>query len=130
MREMAMSARRGGRKSGKALGLHPGDALLALLSALLLVLSFAHSVDAAPGDLDTTFGTGGRVVTDFGGSEETPALALQPDGRIVVAGSSFLFLGFNFAFARYNPDGTLDLSFDQVGPLLDRIRHASPTRKR
>ena len=123
-----MSTRRGGRKSGKALGLHPGDALLALLSALLLVLSFAHSVDAAPGDLDTTFGTGGRVVTDFGGSEETPALALQPDGRIVVAGSSFLFFGFNFALARYNPDGTLDLSFGQGGRVLTSFGRSERAR--
>src|SRR5438046_618184 len=128
MREVAMSTRRGGRKSGKALGLHPGDALLALLSALLLVLSFAHSVDAAPGDLDTTFGTGGRVVTDFGGSEETPALALQPDGRIVVAGSSVLVFGFNFALARYNPDGTLDLSFGQGGRVLTSFGRSERAR--
>src|SRR5437867_13353156 len=82
-----MSARREARKGGEALRPYPGDALLALLSALLLVLSFAHSVDAGPGDLDPSFGTGGRVLTDFGGGDGARALALQAGGRIVVAGS-------------------------------------------
>src|SRR5207249_1111285 len=128
-------------KGGEALRPYPGDALLALLSALLLVLSFAHSVDAGPGDLDPSFGTGGRVLTDFGGGDGARALALQADGRIVVAGSSsagafgggdgagagalqaagrIVAAGFTsadfgarrrFALARYNPDGSLDPSF-------------------
>src|SRR2546427_10872986 len=81
-----MSARRETRKGGKALRPYPGDALLALLSALLLILSFAHSVDAGPGDLDATFGIGGRVLTDFGGGDRARAVALQADGKIVAAG--------------------------------------------
>src|SRR3989442_13553816 len=100
-----MSARREARKGGTALRPYPGDALLALLSALLLVLSFAHSVDAGPGDLDATFGTGGRVLTDFGGGAGARALALQADGRIVVAGGSLLAVGAHFPLARYNPNG-------------------------
>src|SRR3989442_919160 len=107
-----MSARREARKGGTALRPYPGDALLALLSALLLVLSFAHSVDAGPGDLDATFGTGGRVLTDFGGGAEAGAVVLQADGKIVVAGG---FGGAFFALARYNADGTLDPSFGSEG---------------
>ena len=39
------------------------------------------------GDLDTTFGTGGRQVTDFfGGQDIVFGLALQPDDKIVLAG--------------------------------------------
>src|SRR5438876_1187397 len=107
-----MSARREARKSRNWPGPYPGHALLALLSALLLVLSFAHSVDAGPGDLDPSFGTGGRVLTDFGGGDGARALALQADGRIVVAGSSSAGgFGSGFALARYNPDGSLDPSF-------------------
>src|SRR2546430_14481232 len=83
-----MSARREARKGGKALRPYPGDALLALLSALLLVVSFAQSADAGPGDLDPSFGTGGRVLTDFGGGDRAWAVALQADGKIVVAGKS------------------------------------------
>src|SRR5438128_8975310 len=113
-----MSARREARKGGTALRPYPGDALLALLSALLLVLSFAHSVDAGPGDLDATFGTGGRVLTDFGGGAGARALALQADGRIVVAGRSRVAVGDDFALARYNPNGSLDSSFGSGGRVL------------
>src|SRR5947209_5776224 len=113
-----MSARREARKGGTALRPYPGDALLALLSALLLVLSFAHSVDAGPGDLDATFGTGGRVLTDFGGGAGARALALQADGRIVVAGLSRVGVGDDFALARYNPNGSLDSSFGSGGRVL------------
>src|SRR5207245_943210 len=105
-----MSARREARKGGTALRPYPGDALLALLSALLLVLSFAHSVDAGPGDLDATFGTGGRVLTDFGGGAGARALALQADGKIGATGFTSSDFGTRrrFALARYNPDGSLD----------------------
>src|SRR5437870_871368 len=114
-----MSARREARKGGEALRPYPGDALLALLSALLLVLSFAHSVDAGPGDLDPSFGTGGRVLTDFGGGDGARALALQADGRIVVAGSSSAGgFALDFARARDNSDGSLDPSFGTGGRVL------------
>ena len=64
------------------------------------------------GMLDTTFGNAGVVLVDFGtsGSVAT-SVAIQDDGKIVVAGSS----GNNFALARLNENGTLDLSFDLDG---------------
>jgi len=63
---------------------------------------------AAPGDLDLSFGTGGKVTTDFRPlSDSAYGLAIQGDGKIVVAGSSVL--------ARYNPDGSLDTSFGTGG---------------
>ena len=72
---------------------------------------------ASPGDSDPTFGAGGRVLTQFGTSQdEGRAIAIQPDGKIVVAG--FMDPGFglyDFAIARYNPDGTLDTSFGGGG---------------
>src|SRR5438094_959933 len=114
-----MSARREARKGGEALRLYPGAALRGLLSALLLVLSFAPSVDAGPGDLAPSFGTGGRVLTDFGGGDGARALALQADGRIVVAGSSSAgAFGSDFALARYNSNGSLDPSFGTGGRVL------------
>jgi hypothetical protein len=43
--------------------------------------------NAAPGDLDATFRVGGKVTTEFaGGSAGASSVALQPDGKIVVAG--------------------------------------------
>ena len=63
------------------------------------------------GSLDPSFGQNGRVTTDLGASEGANALALQPDGKLVVAGES----GGDFALARYNPDGSLDTSFSGDG---------------
>jgi uncharacterized delta-60 repeat protein len=71
----------------------------------------------ADGSLDTSFGTGGKVFTDFGGSEDFAfGLVLQPDGKIVVAGVSSPTGGLSeLALARYNTDGSLDTSFGSGG---------------
>ncbi len=65
------------------------------------------------------FGSGGKVTTDFSGFDGAAALALQPDGKVVVAGSSSPFVGnANFALARYNPDGSLDPTFGSGGTVI------------
>jgi len=67
----------------------------------------------ANGSLDTTFGTGGIVRTDFDStSEGASAIALTSDGKIVVAGTTF---NNSFAVARYNANGSLDTTFDGDG---------------
>src|SRR5437899_2102 len=69
------------------------------------------------GQLDPTFGVGGKVLTDIGMSiesiESARSVALQPDGKIVAAGSTGEGgSGFgDFVLARYNPNGSLDTSF-------------------
>jgi uncharacterized delta-60 repeat protein len=64
---------------------------------------------AAAGDLDTSFGSGGKVTTDFAGGNDTAfAMAIQADGKIVAAGSTN---GDLFALARYRPDGSPDPAF-------------------
>ncbi|CAN5525275.1 hypothetical protein BH18ACI1_BH18ACI1_07560 [soil metagenome] len=86
--------------------------------ALLFLLVTSLPSEAASGMLDATFGTGGKVTTDFGGEEIARAVALQPDGKIVTAGFvRILGTGFNenFALARYNSNGSLDTSFDGDG---------------
>lgn len=68
----------------------------------------------ADGSIDTTFGSGGRVATDFGFNfqEFANAVAIQPgDGKIVVVGTS----ASRFAIARYLPDGALDTTFGTGG---------------
>jgi uncharacterized delta-60 repeat protein len=72
------------------------------------------------GSLDPTFGSGGKVVTDLGtGNDSAEALALQPDGKIVVAGHALASAGnFDFAVARYNPDGSLDATFGSGGKAI------------
>ncbi|MET9536264.1 calcium-binding protein [Streptomyces sp. NPDC006553] len=65
----------------------------------------------ADGTLDTTFSGDGMVTADFGGTEFGNAVAVQPDGRIVAAGSG----GLGFAALRYNADGTPDVGFGTGG---------------
>ncbi len=74
------------------------------------------------GGLDASFGTGGKVSTAFNNgsrSDEAQAVAVQPDGKILVAGSSDQGAsGYDFALARYNADGTLDTSFGSGGRVI------------
>jgi uncharacterized delta-60 repeat protein len=67
------------------------------------------------GTLDRTFGTGGRVTTDFGGGEQATALVVQADGKLVAAGLTHTDAGEDFALARYRRDGTLDPNFGVGG---------------
>ena len=80
--------------------------------------AFALARYNSDGALDTSFGPArtGLITTSFGGEYmEAWALALQPDGKVVVAGNTGVSPDqpstFNFALARYNPDGSLDTSF-------------------
>jgi|GEM_PF-2072753 len=69
------------------------------------------------GSLDPGFGTGGKVRTDFGRSDRGIDVALQADGKIVVAGSSNDSVGTFMALARYSMDGSLDMTFNAIGKL-------------
>jgi uncharacterized delta-60 repeat protein len=84
------------------------------------------------GSLDASFGTGGLVTTDFGAAFEAAyAVALLPDGRIVAAGTA----GESgrtreLALARYNPDGSLDASYDSDGRVINKVRRRGPRCQR
>ncbi len=72
----------------------------------------------ANGTLDNTFNLDGKVTTDFAGhGEEAYSIAIQRDGKIVVAGTSYNGANYDFALARYNVDGTLDNTFSGDGKL-------------
>jgi uncharacterized delta-60 repeat protein len=73
------------------------------------------------GTPDSTFTSDGRVVTDFGGYDRAEAVAIQSDGKIVVAGWSDDLDGVvdsDFAVARYNWNGTLDTTFSGDGKVI------------
>lgn len=73
----------------------------------------------ANGTLDNTFGFGGFNALDFmGGPDYGWALALQPDGKILVAGTVFNGARNVFGVARFDPDGTIDHTFDVDGKQL------------
>ena len=72
------------------------------------------------GAIDTTFGINGKVTTDVStGSDEANAVAIQADGKIVVAGSADVSpKGKSFAVVRYNADGSLDGTFGTGGKVI------------
>ena len=98
---------------------------------------FAVARYAADGKLDPSFGSGGKVVTNFGfigdcavdcseSEEGANAVAIQADGKLLVAGSSNARGEYgekvccitDFALVRYNADGSLDVSFGRGGKVL------------
>ena len=85
--------------------------------------TFAVARYNADGTLDRTFGTTGTVTTAIGVGSEARALALQPDGKIVLAGSSNPEPSTRrlIALARYNADGTLDSRFGAAGIVTTAI---------
>lgn len=82
-----------------------------------LVAGLCGAVMAAPGELDTTFGSGGRVTDTLGYDVVTVrAMAQQPDGKLVIAASCTLNLSQpSFCVARFKTDGSLDLAFGNSG---------------
>lgn len=69
------------------------------------------------GSLDTTFGTDGKVFTDFNNqSEGAVAVEILPDGKFIVAGGADVeSAGTRFKVARYTSTGALDTTFGTAG---------------
>jgi uncharacterized delta-60 repeat protein len=81
---------------------------------------FAVARYLSDGQLDSGFGSGGSTTVDLaGGSQDVAsALALQADGKIVLAGYSFNGAVYDFALVRLSADGQLDAGFDGDGKVL------------
>ena len=80
------------------------------------------------GSLDQTFGAGGIALTTIRGADIAAAVAVQRNGKIVVAGTSASndpLHPTGFAVARYNRDGSLDLTFGDGGQVLTEFPNAS-----
>lgn len=71
----------------------------------------------ADGTLDTTFGAGGKLITDFGGSSENQGYSLKIDasGKVLIAGSTVINGKRDVAVVRYTATGLLDTSFGANG---------------
>ncbi|MEE1564249.1 MAG: hypothetical protein V1249_04640, partial [Acidimicrobiales bacterium] len=72
-------------------------------------------VDPSDGSLDAAFGSGGKVVHDIGGKELITAIDVQPDGKILVAGTTAASGTDDFFVARYTSAGVLDTTFSSDG---------------
>lgn len=97
--------------------------LIIVMSCVCFLSIVSARVEAASGDLDPFFGIGGKVTTTTGYSEKGNAMALQTDGKIVVAGVQDVFLGRGLV-VRYNADGSLDTTFG-VGGFVYESAHSS-----
>jgi uncharacterized delta-60 repeat protein len=67
------------------------------------------------GNPDPSFGSNGRATVDFGKQIIPVAVALQPNGKIVVAGTTDPFGTGDFGIVRLQPNGTLDTTFGDGG---------------
>ena len=93
------------------------------------VTSYALARLDGNGALDTSFGTGGTVITDLTAINldlTGNSVAIQTDGKIVLGGGYFntaTSLNASFSLARYNVNGSLDLTFgiNSNGLILEDI---------
>ncbi|HKQ14213.1 MAG TPA: hypothetical protein VJT80_12330 [Steroidobacteraceae bacterium] len=117
----------GGKNTAMAL---QGDGKIVMVGGS--ILDFLLARYNADGSLDASFGVDGLITTDIDNftQEEARAVAVQPDGRIVVAGNirdsrvvgGVLSDKFFFTLVRYNADGSLDTSFNGSGKLRSEVR--------
>ncbi|MFI3194494.1 MAG: hypothetical protein QX195_01605 [Methylococcaceae bacterium] len=83
---------------------------------------FALTRYNADGSPDLSFGTAGKVTADFGfGEDEARSVVVQPDGKILLGGTSSNGHDSDFTLVRYNTDGSLDSSFHFDGKLTSHI---------
>ncbi len=86
--------------------------------ALVVTLLVASGADAAPGDLDSSFGNGGKVKMKLtSGAGRFASVAIDSRGRIVAAGGPWgdERTRAHFVLARYRSNGSLDPSFGDGG---------------
>jgi uncharacterized delta-60 repeat protein len=99
-----------------------GKIVVAGTSAIGFAYDFAVVRYNSDGSLDTTFNGTGKVITDIGGTNDQGfSVAIQADGKIVVAGLSAINSLNDFAIVRYNSDGSLDTSFNGTGKVTTPI---------
>ncbi len=91
---------------------------------------FALARYNADGSLDTSFGSGGIVTTLFSAFAGANSVAIQSDGKIVVAGGASNGGASKFALARYNQNGSLDASFGKGGKVTTPTENAGRKRRR
>lgn len=89
--------------------------LAILISSFVWTLTSIVPAHAAPGDLDPTFSGDGKVTTDVAAADLGRGVALLPDGRIAVVGTSVITAGTDMEVALYLPNGNLDLGFSGDG---------------
>ncbi len=88
-------------------------------------MNFALARFLPNGIIDSSFGTNGKVITDFGQYEWGYSVLIQPDGKIVMGGTIAPPPPYepieNFLVVRYLPDGNIDQSFGDQGKVITDV---------
>jgi uncharacterized delta-60 repeat protein len=109
---------------GRAVAVQPDGKILVAGTTSNQATDFALARYNADGSLDTSFGTGGKVTTDFSSQSDNPlydtpySVIVQPDGKILMTGYSGANGSYALELVRYNADGSLDTSFGSGGRLI------------
>jgi uncharacterized delta-60 repeat protein len=106
----------GGDDAASDVVVQPDGSIMAAGYALGGAYDFGLARYDPDGSLDTSFSGDGRQTTHFNANDGAWGMALQTDGKIVVAGHAGVGVWQDdFALARYNPDGSLDNTFSGDG---------------
>ena len=109
----------GGDDIGSSAALAPGGKIVMVGTSVVGLASYIVVLRRnADGSQDNTFNGNGRVLLDYGGANDGRAVAVQPDGKIIVAGSA-------------NPNGDMAVTRLQVnGHARSDLRHGRDDRDR
>jgi uncharacterized delta-60 repeat protein len=98
-----------------------GRIVVAGRSAFQNTFDFAVVRYLANGSLDTSFSGDGMLSTNILGDDQAFGMAIQPDGKVLVAGSADSGGNKDFALVRYRTDGALDTSFGNGGKVTTAV---------
>lgn len=100
----------------------PDMVLRALKSILFFCFSYVTMQAQQAGDLDSTFGINGKIMTSINGVDDRVfAIDVQPDGKIIVGGSTKVGTEYDFVLARYLIEGILDTTFGMGGVSITSV---------
>jgi uncharacterized delta-60 repeat protein len=116
-----------GEMVGYDIALQPDGKIIAVGYVFFPSNGFAVHRYNANGTLDASFGAGGVVITPVGEYANANSVAIQSDGKIVLAGSSWI-AGQSYSdltVVRLLPDGSLDTSFGGTGKVITSFGSSS-----
>ncbi len=117
-----------------------GTSVLLLNDNKIIVGGYAYNLNSEPdfaavryeinGSIDSTFGTFGKIISDFGSIDYARSMAIQPDGKIILAGSSENNSGEDtyILMARFDTKGQPDLNFGTSGKVKERLDYNIKTQ--
>lgn len=109
----------GGNDQARSVAIQPdGKLVVGGISNAGGEFQFALARYTRSGALDRSFGTGGKVLTDFGDRAFLAGAAIQKDGKIVAAGAVDSVSDNDIGLARYTKRGALDRSFGTGGKVI------------